>query len=148
MQPSTRQAAVLDAVSWIDQVSAQTLTHLDDFDSLVVIDELAWRLARVAELDAGMRIAVMQLTAPVVAAPRALEVQQLVDPIARRVVELLGEEPPIAPKLVDAVRAARLLGITEHAFRTRLQRGQIPRGAVVRTGGRLQFRPDRLVRDR
>jgi hypothetical protein len=60
----------------------------------------------------------------------------------------LGREQQFAPILVDVAGAARLLGITEHAFRSRLQRGQIPRSAVIRTGRRLQFRPDKLVRDR
>ncbi|HXX65852.1 MAG TPA: hypothetical protein VEK07_01640 [Polyangiaceae bacterium] len=43
------------------------------------------------------------------------------------------------PVLIDAPAAARLLGITPLAFRQRVQRGQIPRAAIVRTGRRQQF---------
>jgi hypothetical protein len=81
--------------------------------------------------------------APVPGDPRALA-----DAVAERVAEFLGREQQLAPILVDVAGAARLLGITGHAFRSRLQRGQIPRAAVVRTGRRLQFRPDKLVRER
>lgn len=41
--------------------------------------------------------------------------------------------------LIDAKEAAALMGINEAAFRQRVQRGQIPRAAIVRTGKRQQF---------
>jgi hypothetical protein len=81
--------------------------------------------------------------APVPGDPRALA-----DAVAKRVAELLGREQQLTPVLVDVARAARLLGISVDAFRSRLQRGQIPRAAIVRTGTRLQFLPDKLVRKR
>lgn len=43
------------------------------------------------------------------------------------------------PALIDAPEAARVLGITPLAFRQRVQRGQIPRAAIHRTGRRVQF---------
>lgn len=46
--------------------------------------------------------------------------------------------------LVDAPRAARIMGISIQAFRQRVQRGQIPRRAIVRTGRRTQFIRARL----
>jgi DNA-directed RNA polymerase specialized sigma24 family protein len=78
----------------------------------------------------------------------AVDAVALADAVADRVLERLAPEQRVEPILVDVARAARLLGISVDAFRSRLQRGQIPRAAIVRTGMRLQFRPERLVRDR
>jgi hypothetical protein len=50
--------------------------------------------------------------------------------------ELAGAAPSV---LVDAAEAARLIGIKTPAFRQRVQRGQIPRSAIVLTGRRVQF---------
>ena len=77
-----------------------------------------------------------------------VEVAELAEQLAEHLLPRLVREQPAPPRLVDAPGAADILGITEDAFRSRLQRGQIPRAAVVRTGRRLQFRPDRLVRER
>jgi len=137
--------AASGAVNWIDRISAGTLRDLDEFDSVALVEELTWRLARLTDLETC--IAMMTLATQVVP-PTPADVREIAEPIAQRVVELLNEEALVAPLLVDAAHAARLLGITEDAFRTRLQRGQVPRGAIVRTGGRVQFRPERLVRDR
>jgi len=83
-------------------------------------------------------------------APPSADLDSLADAIAERVITRLGVGPDRdsepAATLIDAPAAARVLGITEDAFRSRLQRGQIPRAAIVRTGRRVQFRPRQLVR--
>lgn len=47
--------------------------------------------------------------------------------------------------LLSAPGAAALMGISVDALRKRVQRGDLPRGAVVYTGRRYQFRRDRLI---
>jgi hypothetical protein len=54
-----------------------------------------------------------------------------------------GTAPPA--RLIGARDAARILGISVPALRKRVQRGDLPRGAVVYTGRRYQFRRDRLI---
>jgi len=50
-----------------------------------------------------------------------------------------------ARRLGNAREAAAVLGISVPALRKRVQRAALPRGAVVYTGRRCQFRLDRLV---
>jgi electron transfer flavoprotein alpha subunit len=47
-------------------------------------------------------------------------------------------------KLIDIREAARTLGVSVGALRKRVQRGHLPRGAVVYEGRRYYFRPERL----
>ncbi len=46
--------------------------------------------------------------------------------------------------LIDAPEAAHLMGILLMCFQQRVQRGRIPRHAIVRTGRRVQFVRARL----
>lgn len=60
-------------------------------------------------------------------------------------VPVLSPPPPqITPHLVDAPAAAEIMSIKLQAFQQRVQRGQIPRNAIVRTGRRVQFIPSKL----
>ncbi len=54
-----------------------------------------------------------------------------------------GNEVAGAPLLLDVPEAARLMGISEVAFRSRLNRGQV--SGVVRTGKRIQVHRERLL---
>jgi hypothetical protein len=76
------------------------------------------------------------------------DLDALAEMVADRVMQRLAPPSVQAPMVVDAAEAARLLGINEKALRTRVQRGQLPRAAVVHVGRRLQFRPDKLLRER
>lgn len=73
--------------------------------------------------------------------------EQLVGDIANAVLRLLGASETrssLDPVVVDAPEAARLLGTTVDAVRTRTQRGQMPAGSVVRTGRRVQYKLEAL----
>jgi predicted DNA-binding transcriptional regulator AlpA len=48
-----------------------------------------------------------------------------------------------APVLLDVPEAAALLGLSEAALRTRINRCQVP--GIVRTGRRIQFHRERLL---
>jgi hypothetical protein len=117
----------------------------DRLDRMIVEEQLDWAVGRISELESGIALlGCATLTAQV----PIIDPVALADAVATRVAELLRQEQQLAPLLVDVAGAARLLGISEDAFRSRIQRGQIPRAAIVHTGTRLQFRPERLVRDR
>jgi len=62
------------------------------------------------------------LTAPV----GVVDPVAVADAVADRVAGLLRQEQQLAPLLVDVAGAARLLSMSVNAFRSRLQRGQIP----------------------
>lgn len=47
--------------------------------------------------------------------------------------------------LIDADKAARLMGITLKAFLQRKQRGTLPPGCIVQTGRRVQYHRARLL---
>ncbi len=58
-------------------------------------------------------------------------------------------QPPnqatVLPALLSVAEAAQLLGLSIPALRKRVQRSQLPRGAVVQTGRRYKLRRDRLL---
>lgn len=66
--------------------------------------------------------------------------------VAARVVEEMRRETVggLPRVLADFDEAARMLGITRAALEKRVQRHQLPPGAIVRTGHRVQFHVDRL----
>lgn len=55
-----------------------------------------------------------------------------------------AESAKLPSVLIDAPEAARLMGITLMAFQQRVQRGKIPRSAIIRSGRRVQFVRARL----
>ena len=64
--------------------------------------------------------------------------------VEAEITDIITDAVASKPELIDAPEAAQIMGITLQAFQQRVQRGKIPRNAIVRTGRRVQFVRSRL----
>lgn len=76
-------------MTWTDRLDAAGVRDLDDFDARVVVEDLAWRAMRIAELEQLGRIMALHV-ASVARAPATVPTVMLADAIADRVLDRLG----------------------------------------------------------